>query len=197
MQELLAIWKTDSEKITWETPKVRVCCGDRAKAICDSLGVWLCSDTKNILLSRVKQTLICCLSVLPSPAAMTLVMPLTAARRDSQGEPWSHTHCGAACPLGSGPGNPHLWSMALHIVTGLSPSGSVRAGMSLESPFRVRGSRAAHSAELAGMGSSSPSRGRRAEPVLGDETGCDQKPLSIFIAKTGQQKSSAQRAFAG
>lgn len=124
MQELLAIWKTDTEKITWGTPKVGVCCGDRAKAIHDSLGVWLCSDTKNILLSRVKQALICCPSVLPLSARTTPVMPLTAAQRDSQGDPWSHTHCGAASPLGSGPGNPHLWSMALHIVTGLSPSWS-------------------------------------------------------------------------
>lgn len=72
MQELFAIWKTDTEKITWETPKVGVCCGDRAKAFRDSLGVWLCSGTKNILLSRVKQALIRCPSVLPSPAGTTL-----------------------------------------------------------------------------------------------------------------------------
>lgn len=162
VRELLAIWETDAEKITWETPKVGVCCGDRAKGIRDSLGVWLCSGTKSILLSRVKQVLICCPSVFPSPAErLSAHASASAARRGSQRDPRSHTRCGVALEQGIPIAGP--WPCV-----SVLPQAPQRTSRDVTS---IGGSRAADSAELAGTGSSSPSGGTRAEPDLGDETG--------------------------
>lgn len=75
----------------------------------------------------------------------------------------------------------------------LEPEPEHTSSMSLKSPFRVRG------AELLTAPSSleqvpHPQAGADG-PSFGDKTGCEQKPFSILIVKTCQQKRSAQTSF--
>lgn len=97
----MLIWKTDAErkkKIMWETPKVGVCCGDRAQTACETSGVWLClRHTKH---SFVWSTaLYACLS-------LTRTRPKGLPGHGSDGT--SKGLRGRV--LGSGPGIPHLRS---------------------------------------------------------------------------------------
>lgn len=97
MQELLLPGR-DAEKLTWETPKVGVCHGDRAEEIPGGLGFWLCSDIKIFFcLSETSPEV--CPSVFPLPARVSLVTPLTAAG-EIHGESLGHTQHWSSLSLG-------------------------------------------------------------------------------------------------